>query len=87
MDFHVFFLSAASVFDVEIDDTAASNLCNLCGKYKLVLSAQHVTLVNSSGEPVLTWEYWYFLSYSVNLFTLRLRMYAGICAAAAREPI
>ena len=54
--FAIFLL--AVTFDVEIDDTAAANLCDLYGHYKLVLSSHHVTLVKQSGEPVLNWEYW-----------------------------
>lgn len=45
-------------FDVEVDDTAAANLCNLYGQYRLVLSANHVTLVKPDGASVLSWEYW-----------------------------
>ena len=44
-------------FDVEVDDTAAANLCNLFGNYRLVLTNEHVTLVDQSDTPVLSWQY------------------------------
>jgi len=44
-------------FDVEVDDTAAANLCNLYGRHRLVLTNEHVTLVDESDSPVLSWQY------------------------------
>ena len=48
---------AAISFDVDVDDTAAANLCNLYGKHRLVLTNEHVTLVDESDSPVLSWLY------------------------------
>jgi len=44
-------------FDVEVDDTAAANLCSLFGQYRLVLTNEHATLVDASDRPVLNWQY------------------------------
>jgi len=44
-------------FDVEVDDTAAANQCNLYGQYRLLLTNEHVTLVDDSDSTVLGWKY------------------------------
>jgi len=44
-------------FDVEVDDTAAANLCNLFGQYRLVLTNEHVTLLDTANNAVLSWLY------------------------------
>jgi len=53
----VIFAYIAVSFDVEVDDTAAANLCSLYGKYQLLLTNEHVTLFDSSNNPVLSWQY------------------------------
>ena len=50
-------MCAALSYEVEVDDTAAANLCNLFGRYRLVLTNEHITLVDSSDTPVLSWQY------------------------------
>jgi len=49
--------NAARSFDVEVDDTAAANLRNLYGQYRLVLTNEHVTLFDDTDIPVLSWQY------------------------------
>lgn len=59
-------------FDVEVDDTAAANLCNLFGPYRLVLTNEHVTLLDTSDCPVLSWQYRSTIIHTLRLLSKRL---------------
>lgn len=75
-------MSRAVSYDVEVDDTAAANMCNLFGQYRLVLTNEHVTLVDESDSPVLSWDYIHIrrYGYSGQEFTLEGGHRAGPAA-------
>jgi len=51
---------AVDTFDVEIENTASAERCKLNNnnKYRLALSTQHITLLDTATEiPLLSWLY------------------------------
>jgi len=70
-------------FDVEVDDTAAANLCNLFGQYRLVLTNEHVTLLDTANNAVLSWLYrwfkWFSQRVSIASYAKRCISYDRFC--------